>query len=187
MHFTRAHRFRSLVRSFFGIFAANSPFMPTGNRAAELIRTLNLQPHPEGGHFAEIYRSATSVLPEKAAEKRSAVTSIYYLLQADEVSRWHVVDADEIWHHYEGAELELWLVNPEVTTLRIIRLAQPSAETVPVSVVPAGWYQAVRTTGDYTLCGCTVAPGFTFAGFRFTTPQEAAQLSHLHPEASLFC
>ncbi|MCA6364272.1 MAG: cupin domain-containing protein [Bacteroidetes bacterium] len=160
--------------------------MNTESRAAYLIRHLHMQPHPEGGYYAEHYRSQLLVERQNEAP-RSAVTSIYYLLQQNEVSRWHVVDADEIWHWHEGNELELWLVNPEITQLRVIRLGQPGADTQPSAVVPAGWFQAVRSTGSYSLCGCTVAPAFQFSGFRFTSPQEAEKLSQLHPDAAAFC
>ncbi|MCU0435854.1 MAG: cupin domain-containing protein [Bacteroidia bacterium] len=160
--------------------------MKSESRAAFLIGHLHMHPHPEGGHYAEHYRS--SLLVERKNEApRSAVTSIYYLLQQNEVSRWHVVDADELWHWYEGDVLELWLVNPEITQLRIIHLGPAGTQAQPSAVVPAGWFQAVRSSGLYSLCGCTVAPAFQFSGFRFTTPEEAAKLSGLHPEAAGFC
>lgn len=160
--------------------------MKTESRSAFLIRHLHMQPHPEGGYYAEHFRSQ-QLVELKNLPPRSAVTSIYYLLQRTEVSRWHVVDADEIWHWYEGETLELWLANPELTELRVILLNKPSSDTQPCAVVPAGWYQAVRSIGEYTLCGCTVAPGFQFSGFRFLLPGEAEKISMLHPEAGLFC
>ncbi|MGL5889980.1 MAG: cupin domain-containing protein [Bacteroidia bacterium] len=160
--------------------------MKTESRAAFLIRHLHMQPHPEGGYYAEHFRSQ-QLVELKNGSPRSAVTSIYYLLQRNEVSRWHVVDADEIWHWHEGDVQELWLANPELTELRIIRLGQAGSESQPSAVVPAGWFQAVRSTGTYTLCGCTVAPGFQFSGFRFLLGDEPEKLKALNPDAAAFC
>jgi len=135
------------------------------SRAAELIRTLALAPHPEGGYYREIWRGGQGVEPSDARGPRAALTSIYFLLPAGAVSRWHRVRSDEIWHYFEGAPLELLLVPPEELRLERLRLGPLGPDQAPVRCVPADWWQAARSLGDYTLVGCTVGPGFEFADF----------------------
>lgn len=136
------------------------------DHAGRLIRELKLVPHPEGGHFREVFRSSRRV--SRGELSRSALTTIYFLLRAGERSRWHVVDADEAWHFLRGAALELLTYDPEAGRLARRRLNGALRGTHgPVSVVPAGNWQAARSTGAYSLAGCTVGPGFEFADFRF--------------------
>jgi len=127
--------------------------------ADEIIAALDLQPHPEGGHFRETFRD------EAGDGQRAHATAIYYLLRAGEVSRWHRVDAAEVWHWYAGDPLELSIsengASPDIHILGN-RIA---ADERPQAVVPAGAWQSARSLGDWTLVGCTVAPGFTFEGF----------------------
>lgn len=127
--------------------------------ADEMISKLQLTPHPEGGHFRETFRdSATS-------SGRSASTAILYLLKAGERSHWHRVDATEVWHWHAGAPLELAL-SADGSDSRTLILGPLIAEgQSPQIVVPATCWQAARSLGDYSLVGCTVAPGFEFAGF----------------------
>jgi predicted cupin superfamily sugar epimerase len=132
-------------------------------RAADLVRTLALQPHPEGGWYREIYRSPSRV--ETARGSRSALTTIYYLLEQKQLSRWHVVQADEIWHFYAGAPLELVAYAPDTRAVELHRLDSPTS----VSVIPTGVWQAARSLGEYSLVGCTVGPGFEFADFQFVS------------------
>jgi hypothetical protein len=134
-------------------------------RVAELIRTLALTPHPEGGHYREIWRGGLGVEPSDGRGGRAALTSIYFLLPAGAISRWHRVRSDEVWHHYEGAPLELLLVPPDELRLERLRLGPLCPEQAPVRCVPATWWQAARSLGAYTLVGCTVGPGFEFADF----------------------
>ncbi|MCX6366560.1 MAG: cupin domain-containing protein [Armatimonadetes bacterium] len=128
-------------------------------RAQELIETLQLTPHPEGGFFREVFRSAKTVTPSDGRPIRSALTTIYFLLPAGAYSRWHQVLSDEVWHFYEGAPLELlcdderWILGPV------------GERQSPTHTVPAGAWQAARSLGEYTLVGCTVGPGFEFADF----------------------
>lgn len=131
-------------------------------RADALIARLGLAPHPEGGWYRRLYRSTTSVLGP--AGERAAATTIVYLLRQGEASRWHRVRADEVWHFYEGAPLTLSRADPELVAIEDFRLG-PVDEALPVGVVPAGHWQAARSDGDYSLVGCTVAPGFDFADF----------------------
>jgi uncharacterized protein len=142
----------------------NSSMSPSG-RSAQLIAALGLAPHPEGGYFAEVYRSASSVMPEDARPSRLALTSIYFLLPAGAVSRWHRVLSDEVWHFYEGAPLNLWMAPPEAIEATPHRLGPIADGQRPVRTVPAGWWQAARSAGEYSLVGCTVGPGFEFQDF----------------------
>ena len=127
--------------------------------AAELIRLLGLRPHPKGGHFHEIFRDARTV-----DGKRAASTAIYYLLARGERSHWHRVDAAEVWHFYGGDSLSLQVSENGATTTHVLGINLAAGER-PQVVVPAGAWQAAQSNGDWTLCGCTVAPGFEFAGF----------------------
>jgi predicted cupin superfamily sugar epimerase len=124
--------------------------------AQEIIRSLDLRPHPEGGWYRELHRSALRVTTSHAS--RCALTSIYYLLQHHERSRWHTVEADEIWHFYAGAPLELFAYEPIAG--RFVRrvLAPPAtrtepagAQSEPAAVIPAGTWQAARTLGRLSI------------------------------------
>ena len=132
--------------------------------AEQVIDLLGLAPHPEGGHYRETYRA-----PAGAGE-RGACTLIYFLLAAGEVSRWHRVDAVEIWHWYKGAPLELTIAEPGKAraTHRLGSLLDLGER--PQAVVPASAWQSARSLGDWTLVGCTVAPAFEFAGFELAPP-----------------
>ena len=131
--------------------------------ATEVIRMLDLKPHPEGGHFRETFRDARQV-----GDGRAASTAIYFLLGRGERSHWHRVDAVEIWHYYAGAPLRLSVVDG--ATEQIFRLGPDiHADETPQVTVPARAWQAAETLGDWTLVGCTVAPGFEFAKFELAS------------------
>ena len=133
-------------------------------RAAQIAALLDLAPHPEGGRYREVHRSAQLVTRDDGAV-RAALPTIYFLLAADERSQWHRVAADEAWHFQEGAILELDVATPDATRLHR-QLLGPLADGVqPVHVVPAGYWQAARTRGEYSLVACSVGPGFDFADF----------------------
>jgi len=136
-------------------------------RAADLIASLKLSPHPEGGHFREIYRSSSRVQPGDERGERSAVTTIYFLLAAREGRRWHRVASVEVWNYYVGEPLEL-LIAADASFEQVTshRLGPVDGDTRPVHVVPAHTWQAARSTGAYTLVGCTVGPGFEFEDFQ---------------------
>jgi predicted cupin superfamily sugar epimerase len=129
-------------------------------RAADVIRTLDLKPHPEGGHFRETFRDQRVL-----DSGRAASTAIYYLLMHDERSHWHRVDAAEVWHWYAGASLALEIACENAPVTRIVLGNDLVAGQCPQAVVPARAWQAARSLGDWSLVGCTVAPGFDFAGF----------------------
>jgi predicted cupin superfamily sugar epimerase len=132
--------------------------------AAEIIDLLDLRPHPEGGHYVEIWRETG---PGGA---RGACTAIYFLLRAGEVSHWHSVDATEIWHWYAGSPLRLSLSADGRTTAAQHLGSDLAAGQRPQIVVPAGHWQSAASLGDWTLVGCTVSPAFDFAGFKLAPP-----------------
>lgn len=143
----------------------------TARRGAALVESLGLIPHPEGGYYREAYRSPTTVQPSDGRDQRPALTTIYFLLPAGAVSRWHRVQSDEVWHYYEGAPLELWMTPPAVGEIERRQLGSLQPGQEQVVTVPAGWWQAARSTGAYTLVGCTVAPGFDFRDFDLAVDQ----------------
>jgi hypothetical protein len=127
--------------------------------ADDVIAYHKLEPHPEGGWFRETFRD------EAGDSGRPHSTAILFLLKAGEVSRWHRVDAVEVWHWYGGAPLELQLTDNKGT--RLVYKLGPDivAGEHPQGPVPAFAWQSARSLGEWTLVGCTVAPGFDFAGF----------------------
>ena len=130
--------------------------------AQDVIALLDLKPHPEGGHYCETFRD-----PRTIEGGRAASTAIYFLLKRGERSHWHRVDAVETWHWYAGATLLLRIDDAS----NAIRLGPNLAEGErPQAIVPAEAWQAAESLGDWTLCGCTVAPGFEFRGFELAPP-----------------
>jgi len=164
----------------------------TGSRgsAAELIAQLRLEPHPEGGWYREIHRSAEIL--DTPRGPRAALTSIYFLLARPQFSRWHRVTADETWHYAHGAALELLIYRPELRQVekRVLGPPVPQGDVLPepTGVVRAGEWQAARSLGDYTLVGCDVGPGFDFEDFCFVAAlpgHEAHFTGELAPYAEL--
>lgn len=132
--------------------------------ADDVIRLLDLAPHPEGGYFRETFRDC-----EMPAE-RGASTAIYFLLKSGQQSHWHSVDAAEGWHYYAGAALSLETApdgGPITATILGPNLATGER---PQVIVPKGHWQRAKSLGDWTLVGCTVAPAFTFDGFILAAP-----------------
>ncbi|SEP72129.1 hypothetical protein SAMN05428969_0612 [Devosia sp. YR412] len=131
--------------------------------AEDVIASLRMQRHPEGGWYVQSYKD------EETVEGRAWSTAIYYLLQAGDVSHWHRVDAVEVWHWYAGAPLKLSIfdgktVNEHMLGNDLIRGQRPQV------VVPRRVWQSGVSTGAWTLVGCTVSPGFRFAGFELAAP-----------------
>lgn len=124
-----------------------------------LIKELGLQAHPEGGYYRECYRSEQQVRSDD--RERCATTLIYYFLERDRHSAWHRVTSDEIWHFYEGDALELLCMDPECRSVKSHTLDHNNHH----AIIPAGFWQAARPLGDYSLMGCCVCPGFEFADF----------------------
>lgn len=132
--------------------------------AAQVIATLDMQPHPEGGHFRETFRDPAEV------NGRSVATAIYYLLDAGERSAWHRVDAGEIWHWYAGGPLAL-TISPDGQETKTFQLGPALMDGQrPQVIIPAKAWQTAESLGKWTLVGCTVAPGFDFAGFEMAPP-----------------
>jgi len=126
--------------------------------AAAVIAALGLQPHPEGGHYREVWRDTPP------GGGRGAGTAIHYLLAAGERSHWHRVDAAEGWFWHAGAPLALSLSAGEGSTDHHLG-PDLAAGQAPFLLVPAGRWQAARPLGAWTLVSCTVSPAFEFAGF----------------------
>lgn len=131
--------------------------------ADEIIRLLDLAPHPEGGHYRETFRDTAEHCG------RSASTAIYFLLKAGEKSRWHSVDAAEGWHWYAGDALRLEIAVERAPISTIILGSNLAAGERPQAIVPAYAWQRAESTGGWTLVGCTVAPGFAFSGFKIAS------------------
>ena len=156
------------------------------------MELLRLQPHPEGGWYREVHRSAIDV-QRGDGQHRCALTLIWFLLGAREISRWHrVIGADETWHHAGGDPLELWILPPAGGVAQRLLLgplgssptptdSDPNDHAQPVHVVPAGWWQAARCPGAWTLVTCCVAPGFDFQDFQLLRQQPASD----HPPGAL--
>jgi predicted cupin superfamily sugar epimerase len=137
---------------------SNAPM--STHSAAEIIARLELKPHPEGGHYRETFRDTRC-----DGSGRACSTAIYFLLARGERSHWHRIDAVEIWHYYAGAPLLLEIAH-EGCTRHTVRLGGDVTNGErPQAIVPADAWQAAESTGDWTLVGCTVAPGFEFASF----------------------
>ena len=139
--------------------------------AAYWIKRLGLQPHPEGGHFREVYRSQEKlprrVLPERYGGERSFSTSIYFMIGAGEVSAWHRLKSDEIWHFYDGVPVVIYTIN-QAGILRqdLLGFNGEGGGAFQIVVEAGVWMSSILTDGEgYALMGCTVAPGFDFTDF----------------------
>lgn len=153
--------------------------------AEELVRRLNLSRHPEGGWFRESYRSlevvAAQGLPARFGGARSCCTAIYFLLERGDISALHRIKSDEIWHFHAGAALTVHAITPDGERLEMKLGGDLATGESFQAVVPAGcWFGAeVSGAGDYSLVGCTVAPGFDFADFEMG---EREQLLREYPD-----
>ncbi|OWV71596.1 cupin [Rhizobium sp. R634] len=130
----------------------------------EIIRTLGMEPHPEGGWYVQTFR-------DTSGGARGHSTAIYYLLTAGQRSHWHRVhDAAEVWHYYAGAPLALHRSEDGTTSETLMLGTSLSAGERPQAIIPANWWQSAETLGDFTLVGCTVSPGFEFSSFEMAPP-----------------
>ncbi len=142
------------------------------SRIEQLKKTFNLQAHPEGGYYSEQYRAAETVNSPFIGDKRACVSHIYFLLTDNDVSRWHKVLHDELWHMYEGDPLRILHFDPQhnaplsVTEERIGDIGKEVRNDY-FKLVPGGHFQAAQSTGTYSFLGCTVAPGFDFRDFSY--------------------
>ncbi len=169
-----------------------SPLAVTG-RAAELVAALKMRPHPEGGYYAEVFRSPKQVRPDDGRPVRPALTTIDFLLARGQFSAWHRVASDEVWHLLEGGVLRLWLMPPDLASVSHVDLqtvgASASNHHAPRHVVPAGWWQAAEPLGDFSYVGATVGPGFDFADFDFGREHAdfMSAMNKLRPELNRLC
>jgi predicted cupin superfamily sugar epimerase len=132
--------------------------------ADDIIAALGMQPHPEGGHYAETWRG-----PDRG-DGRATATMIYFMLRAGERSHWHRVDADEIWLYHLGDPLRLSISADGAAVADHLLGVELTAGEQPQIVVPADAWQAAESLGEFTLVSCAVAPGFEFAGFELAAP-----------------
>ncbi len=140
-------------------------YLHGGMSAQEIVRLLDLKPHPEGGYYRETFRDT-----KLDAQGRAASSLIYFLLDAGDVSAWHRVDAAESWHWYAGAPLVITVSENGHDCQSIHLGADLKAGQRPQYVVPADWWQTSTSLGAWTLVGCTVAPAFDFAKFEMAPP-----------------
>ena len=156
------------------------------NDAAKWVERLGLLPHPEGGHYREVYRSAeviaAAALPPRFGGDRAFGTAIYFLLQGQDFSALHRIKQDEVWHFYDGSAVTIHVIDPEgnYSTIKVGRDLR--AGEVPQAVVKAGclFGATVDDTASYALVGCTVAPGFDFADFEMPGREELCRLYPRH-------
>lgn len=156
----------------------------TAPTAEQLISSLQLVRHPEGGWYRETYRAAellpAAALPERFGGERSCATAIYFLLEAGDVSVLHRIKSDELWHFYAGVPLRVHILAPDGGYQVMVMGSDPAAGQQFQAVVPAGsWFGAEPAEDGYALVGCTVAPGFDFADFEMA---DQAALLQLYPE-----
>lgn len=155
------------------------------SKAKYYIDKIGLIKHPEGGFYKEVYRSGedinTDSLDDRFPSKRNISSSIYFLLERDDFSAFHKIKSDEIWHFYDGDMIEIYSISPEgELTLHKLGLDLANNES-PQLCIPHGHFFAAKTSGDYTLVGCTVAPAFDFSDFEMP---DKKTLSNLFPEHS---
>jgi len=140
------------------------------------VEKLQLLPHPEGGYFKEIYRDSSTFHPLGFPGLRNYSTAIYYLLEQGQFSAFHRIKSDELWHHYEGGCVQIYLL--ELDKLTVLKLGKDLENgELPVVWVPKGvWFAAEPAEGcDFSLMGCTVSPGFDFADFEMATRDDLAE------------
>ena len=138
--------------------------------AERWIRDLQLQRHPEGGWFREVYRASEMIprrgLPARFTADRSHSTAIYFLLEGSDFSALHRLKQDELWHFYDGERVTLDMIDSDGDVSTAILGLNVDAGEQPMAVVKAGsLFGATAAADSYGLVGCTVAPGFDFNDF----------------------
>jgi len=143
--------------------------------ASDYIAAFKMEPHPEGGYYAQTYQAAEVIaqaaLPGRFGGDRPYSTAIYFLLENQNRSALHRIQSDEVWHFYAGGPLIVYMIEPTSGTLSTIRLGSDMSQgAVFQAVVPAGYWFGAKPVGDshdlpFSLVGCTVAPGFDFSDF----------------------
>ena len=156
-------------------------------RTAEYwINNLNLLPHPEGGYYKESYRSEEEIigseLPSRFGGNRAISTAIYFLLIKGNFSAFHKIKSDEIWHFYDGDPIAIHVINNMGDLSTKILGLQVDDGQLPQITIPANTWFASKSTGDFSLAGCTVAPGFDFADFEMADREVLINLYQRHQE-----
>ncbi len=149
------------------------------------VKKISLIPHPEGGFYKEVYRSAEAAsaesLPERFSTERNYSTAIYYLLESGDFSAFHRIKSDEIWHFYDGEPLNIYIIdNNGALTIKTLGLSEKD-NVYPQVIVPATTWFAAKPVGSFTLAGCTVSPGFDFHDFEMA---DNKSLKEKYPEHS---
>jgi len=152
--------------------------------AQQIIDELQLQTHPEGGFYKEVYRSDNAVHSTAVAAQRSALTCIYFLLITGQCSRFHQVRHDEVWNFYLGDPLKL--IDVKDIDAREIILGDYDNHIISQYVIQADHWQAAEPMGEYALVGCSVAPGFDFNDFTFLNASQTATMRQNHPKLERF-
>ena len=142
------------------------------DRAKELINLFQLSKHPEGGYFREVYRSEIKVKTEPSGVKRSGLTDIYFLITENNISRFHRLAHDEIWHFYEGAPITIIDIHPESLNMNRTTLGSPDPLLVYKHCIKGTHWQCAFSNGPYSFVGCTVGPGFEFDDFEMMAHQQ---------------
>ncbi|MGM0588005.1 MAG: cupin domain-containing protein [Bacteroidota bacterium] len=143
------------------------------SRIEQLKRLLSLEPHPEGGYYREMVRSEQSV--QQGKRQRSAGTAIYFLVEQQQLTTWHRVASDEVWHFYEGAPLMLEWISGDGQFNQQWLSSNIDQGHRPQRCIPAGCWQRAYSMNSYTLTGCTVSPGFEFEDFEMLKPEQLAE------------
>ncbi|PLX11659.1 MAG: hypothetical protein C0598_07830 [Marinilabiliales bacterium] len=150
------------------------------NSANYFIEKLKLIKHPEGGWYKEVYRSEEFIdinsLDERFSSERNLSTSIFFLLEKNEFSAFHKIKSDEIWHYHSGSSLKLHMITPEGKLIEKKLGLDIENNEFPQVVVPHGYYFAAKTEGEFTLCGCTVSPGFDFSDFEMPNSESLTEM-----------
>ena len=148
-------------------------------QAEDWIKRLNMQQHPEGGWYHEVYRSQLSIseeqLPDRYQSNRSVATSIYFLLKGNEVSKFHVLQSDELWYFHAGSPVTIHLLDPTLGSYQTVSMGNSGKENEHLQIIiPAGiiFGATVQDATGFSLVGCMVAPGFDFADFRLCSEEE---------------
>jgi len=152
-------------------------------RAKTLIQLLKLIAHSEGGFYREVFRSKSKVESPAKKTSRHAMSDIYFLLPSGHVSKFHKLAHDELWHFYEGSPVQIIEIEPEVLKITKTTIGHTSEVLCYKHLVKAGNWQAAKTSGDYSLAGCTVAPGFEFEDFKLLRDDQESYLKVIkkHP------
>jgi uncharacterized protein len=152
------------------------------------IENLQLQPHPEGGYFREVYRSRETIsadlLMVRYDSERSFATSIYFLLKSDQISAFHRLKSDEIWHFYSGSPITVYIIDKEGRLSETICGRDVLNNEQLQLVIPHGcWFAAkVNQPDSYSLVGCNVAPGFDFSDFELAEKSALMECFPQHRE-----